>query len=105
VRRDGETGGQIARATDGKRYEYAVGASTARPVCRREASANNRMRQQPIQPGTFNAAFLIVAAAPDLPAANCPPMADRTANGRPYGGERKKDRPRKLNSTPFVRQV
>ena len=65
----------------GKQYESAVGTSRARPVC----AANNRMRQQTIR-AAYTESFSMIAAGLDLPAANCPPAADRVANGRPYDG-------------------
>ena len=36
-------------------------------------------------PVSFIEAFPYHAPAQDLPPANCPPLADRAANGRPYG--------------------
>ena len=43
------------------------------------------MRQQAIR-AAYIELFSRIAAGLDLPAANCPPAADRTANGRPYDG-------------------
>ena len=66
--------------TGWKRYEYAVGTSIARPVC----EANDRMRQQPIRPGIDHRGVSACRAGLDLPAANCPPKADRTSKACPY---------------------
>ncbi len=74
----------------------AVGASIARPVC----EANNRMRQQTIQPGALYCTACGVATRLDLPPANCVRTerrsdvgiapygrrGARTAGCRPYGG-------------------
>ncbi|MBQ6160981.1 MAG: hypothetical protein IJK24_08560, partial [Oscillospiraceae bacterium] len=62
----------------------AVGALIERPVC----EANNRLRQQTIQPPALLPPRFHFAAVLNLPPANCPPAADRALNERPYSNSR-----------------